>query len=279
MNCSIPLLSMKETIERICEQFKISRPEAELIIATLLGKQRFEVYLNNNLDERVKKTLAIRLAQLKNGVPIEYITKRVQFLKFTLNLYPGVFIPRLETEYFVELISKLCIKEPKQILDLGTGCGAIAIALAEIFLKAKIFATDVSLIALKNALENVKKFHLEDRIYLIGADLFNSINTQFDLIVSNPPYVPSERMEFLPKSVREFEPRRAIDGGYKGIKFIKRIIAQGIKLVTPKGHIALEIDEEEVPDLENFLQNKPLSFFFKKDLFDRYRYLFITVKE
>ncbi len=268
---------MRETIREICEELNITRTEAELILSTILKRPRFELYLNKELDENHKKILKWKLTLLKNGVPIEYITKQVQFHSYRLTVYPGVFIPRLETEYFVELIFQLINCQPERILEIGTGCGAIAIALAFYFPRSRIYATDISYICLKNADENITRYDLKDRIYLIGADLFSSIKSNFGLIVSNPPYIPIERFGLLPKSVREFEPRRAIDGGKGGVQIIRKIIDQGIEFIGKQGLIALEIDEEEVPCLTNYIKGKGLPFIFKKDLFGRYRYLFVGI--
>lgn len=266
---------MRETVREICEELNITQNEAELILSTILERPRFEIYLTGGLDENQKKILRLRLTQLKNGVPIEYITKKVRFLSYRLAVYPGVFIPRLETEYFVELIFKLINCPVERILEIGTGCGAIAIALADFFTKAMVFATDISYLALKNARENITLFNLTNRIHLLGADLFAPIKGNFDLIVSNPPYVPCERFNLLPKSVREFEPRKAIDGGNKGVQIIKRIIDYSSEFINEDGLVALEIEEEQVPYLTTYIKEKGLTFIFKKDLFDRYRYLFI----
>ncbi len=212
---------------------------------------------------------------MKNGIPIEYITKRVQFLSDTFHIYPGVFIPRLETEYFVELIPRILNFIPEKILEIGTGSGVIAITLARLFPSAQIFATDIVLTALQNAKENIKNSKLDERIYLIGADLFSPINASFDLIISNPPYIPVERIKYLPKSVKEFEPISAINGGRGGLRFIKEIISQGLKYLNRNGAIGIEIDEEQVSVLTTYLRDFGLPFLFKKDLFDRYRYLFL----
>ncbi len=119
---------MKEIIKEVSKKLQITKDEAELIIATLLDRPRFSIYLNNEIDQDTAAMLKIKLRQLKHGVPIEYITKKVQFMDYLLNIQPGVFIPRLETEYFVELIGRLVVA-PKKILEIGTGCGAIAISL------------------------------------------------------------------------------------------------------------------------------------------------------
>ncbi|MGB9720720.1 MAG: N5-glutamine methyltransferase family protein [bacterium] len=268
---------MKEVVKNLSKQFDLSVEETELIVSTLLRKPRFELYFGECIDHNLTNLLRMELTQLKNGVPIEYITKQVQFVEHTLKIFPGVFIPRLETEYFVEVIGQLIAFMPERICEVGTGCGAIAIALAETFPQAEIIATDISSLALKNAQENILSLDLSQRIRLIRADLFSAFSEGiFDLIVSNPPYIPTERILSLPKSVRDFEPRKAIDGGFGGIEFINRIIEKAeCYSVKDKCNIALEIDEDEVLKLDSYLKNRSVHYFFHRDLFGRYRYLFI----
>jgi len=266
---------MKEIIEEIGEELKVTKNEAELIAATLLGCPRFEIYLKGKLNEETQAVLMMKLKQLKCDMPIEYITKKVQFLDLSLKIHPGVFIPRLETEYFVELIKKNVNFNPQKILEIGTGCGAIAIGLARFFPNAWIIATDISLCATANASENIRHLKLHHQISLIQNDLLKGISAKFDLIISNPPYVPTERLKFLPKGVKEFEPLEAIDGGLNGVQVIKKILDPIYDYLNPGGGAAFEIDEDVVPILNKYLTDRGFSFFFKKDLFNRYRYLFI----
>jgi release factor glutamine methyltransferase len=267
---------MREIIKKVSEEFHITKNEAELVIATLLEQPRFGIYFKGEVDKKTLSLLKMKLRQLKEGVPIEYIAKKIQFMDYSLNIYPGVFIPRLETEYFVELIERLVKPVPKMILDIGTGCGAIAISLAEVFPEAHIIATDISAAAIDNASDNIQKFNLGDRITTLRCNLFEGLLTQFDLIVSNPPYIPTSRIKLLPKSVKDFEPILAIDGGYQGVHFIKRLLKQSLHYLHPNGVVAIEIDEDEVEILRLFLEANVFNdFVFKKDQFGRFRYLFI----
>jgi len=267
---------MREIIKRVTKEFQITKDEAELIIATMLERPRFEIYMNSTLDSELATILLLKLRQLKNGVPIEYITKRVQFMDYPLTIYPGVFIPRVETEYLVECIAQMMDVPPQEILEIGTGCGAVSIVLARIFPEAKITATDISPIAIRNASENIEHLNLKGQITLLRSNLFEGLSARFDLIVSNPPYIPSSRLRFLPKSVMDYEPILAINGGEKGIQFIKRLMCWGEDYLKPQGMMALEIDEDQVEFLTHILnENVSKPFSFKKDLFGRFRYLFI----
>jgi release factor glutamine methyltransferase len=249
---------MREIVDQVVKELAVSRGEAELIVASLLEKPRFEIYLNDSIDQESRQFLRAKLMQLKNGMPLEYVTKRMHFMDYSLRILPGVFIPRFETEYFIELIEKLIDFVPEQILDIGTGTGAISIALAHLYPDVHIVATDISDKAIRCARENIKEYGLTDRIHLLQCSICNGVNTRFDLIISNPPYIPSSRLHSVPKSVRDFEPMLAIDGGQDGIQFIKLIIEQTAPYLNPGGIVALEIDEDTVITQ-----------------FGKYRYLFI----
>ena len=267
---------MREIVEQVVKELAVSRGEAELIVASLLEKPRFEIYLNDSIDQESRQFLRAKLMQLKNGMPLEYVTKRMHFMDYSLRILPGVFIPRFETEYFIELIEKLMDFVPEQILDIGTGTGAISIALAHLYPDVHIVATDISDKAIRCARENIKEYGLTDRIHLLQCSICNGVNTRFDLIISNPPYIPSSRLHSLPKSVRDFEPMLAIDGGQDGIQFIKLIIQQTAAYQNPGGIIALEIDEDTVITIKGFLQTNGCDqFSFRRDQFGKYRYLFI----
>jgi len=267
---------MREIVEQVVKELAVSRGEAELIVASLLEKPRFEIYLNDSIDQESRQFLRAKLVQLKNGMPLEYVTKRMHFMDYSLRILPGVFIPRFETEYFIELIEKLIDFVPEQILDIGTGTGAISIALAHLYPDVHIVATDISDKAIRCARENIEEYGLTDRIHLLQCSICNGVNTRFDLIISNPPYIPSSRLHSLPKSVRDFEPMLAIDGGQDGIQFIKLIIQQTAAYQNPGGIIALEIDEDTVITIKGFLQTNGCDqFSFRRDQFGKYRYLFI----
>ena len=267
--------NMRELVTAVSRELAIARNEAELVIAALMNRPRFELYMSDKIDEEEKDMLWSKVTQLRQGKPIEYITQRVQFRNFTLKIDPGVFIPRLETEYFVELIPRMLSLSPRRILEIGTGCGAISIALAQLFPRAEIVATDISCDALKNSKENILNTDLTSQISVLQCDMFRGLRGEFDLIVSNPPYVPSRRMHELPRSVREFEPLSAIDGGKDGVDFIMRMILGARAYLAQNGVLALEIDEESVNTLEKFLlENSVGPFRFCRDLFNRNRYLF-----
>jgi release factor glutamine methyltransferase len=267
---------MKELIRKISRELNISRSEAEMVVSSLLDRPRFEMYFRDRLDDDAAFLLRVRLEQFKRGVPLEYLTKRVQFLDLSLHVAPGVFIPRLETEYFVTLIGQHVLDKPSKILDIGTGCGALAVSLARRYPGVRVIATDISRRALDSARKNCSTYGVSERVSLVQTDLSNAFDAAFDLIVSNPPYVPSERLQSLPRSVRDFEPLKAIDGGGTcGTGFIRALMGAGARLLAARGTLAMEIDEDQAGLLERFIDPARFRHEFKNDQFGRVRYLFL----
>jgi len=247
-----------------------------MVVASLLDRPRFEVYFRDRLDDDAAFLLRVRLEQFKRGVPLEYLTKRVQFMDLSLHIAPGVFIPRLETEYFVALIGQYMPDQPSKILDIGTGCGALAVSLAWQYPGVPVFATDISRRALDSALENCFSCGVNEQVSLVQTDMLNAFDTMFDLIVSNPPYVPSERLGSLPRSVRDFEPLKAIDGGgAKGTGFIRALMDAGARRLAARGLMAIEIDEDQAGLLDRVIDPVQFRHEFKNDQFGRVRYLFL----
>lgn len=267
---------MKEVVKQVGKELGINRDEAELVVASLLEQPRFSIYMNATINDAQHRILLDKLALLKKGMPIEYVTKQAHFRDYVLHIEPGVFIPRLETEYFIELIAQHTKEPPSTILDIGTGTGAIAIALAHLFPDTSIIATDISETALTCAQKNIEKYRLKNLITLVRSNMFDGLSEKFDMIVSNPPYIPRSRLHMLPKSVRDFEPVQALDGGEKGIQFITRCVLSGKTHLEQNGIIAIEIDETHTELLREFLTTSTsVSFSFHKDLFNRCRYLLI----
>ena len=272
--------NMRDLVNTVSRELSTEPSDAGRIIAGILRCRPHELYLVDGVTDGVRKAVLSSLAALKRGMPLEYITGTVQFRDHTLRIDNGVFIPRPETEYLIELIMKRMHIYPSRILEIGTGTGAISIALASSYPGARILATDISSRAIDNARQNIKECALEHRVWLARCDAYSGIRGVFDLIVSNPPYVPRSRIHHLPRSVRDFEPMLALDGGYQGTEFTERLIIDGVDRISDGGAMAFEIDEEAVGMLRGFLlDNKIGSYRFEKDLCGSYRYLFIGVSD
>jgi len=185
------------------------------------------------------------------GLPVPYIIGETEFmgLKFFVSRY--VLIPRQETEILVEEVIRIIksftvYRLPSTILDIGTGSGNIAVSLAKYLGNVKIVAVDVSKAALRIAEKNAKLNNVSDKIIFWHADILSDPFLQclpvvnYDIIVSNPPYIKSSEISDLPLEVR-FEPQHAVDGGADGMKFYEKIIPESRKLLKKNGWLALEI--------------------------------------
>lgn len=189
-------------------------------------------------------------------MPVEYITGRAEFLGRVYHVTPDVLIPRVETEELVEMILQdtyLSTVDRVKGIEIGTGSGVIGISLAAHWAEAArpfhLVATDVSAPALKLARRNFRAHVAEEvlgtSVTFQQADLFDTLpaENQFDFIVANLPYIPSERLVQLEPSVRDFEPLLALDGGPDGLSIITRLLVQAKKYLRPKAKIFLEVDD------------------------------------
>ena len=201
-----------------------ARLDAELLLGHVLGMDRVSLYVNHDRPLEPGEVEAYRrvLRERCRGTPVAYITGKKEFMRVTLKVTPAVLIPRPETELLVEAaVQRLrAASGPLLVTDVGTGSGAIAIGLALSLPAARVLATDISPAALAVARENVTAHGLDGRIELLEGDLLAPVSDAvragrigpLDAVVSNPPYIPARDWESLPRSVRDYEPRLALDG-------------------------------------------------------------------
>jgi release factor glutamine methyltransferase len=191
--------------------------------------------------------------------PIQYITGQQEFYGLTLHVTPAVLIPRPETEHLVEAVLKLLPPDkPLKIADIGTGSGAIAIALAAHLPQAAITALDISTEALTIAAANAREHNVAGRIQFLQSDLlsaFDHATETFDAIVSNPPYIPEFDRSTLHPQVRDHEPATALFAGKSGLDIYRRLIPQALNALKPNGLLALEIGHGQQADLVALLAN------------------------
>jgi release factor glutamine methyltransferase len=237
-----------------------ARLDAELLLAEALGLDRSKLYLHYEapLEARAEERYRALLARRVDGEPAAYITGRREFWSLDFLVTPAVLVPRPETEMLVEVAVGLFeaesqISERKfQILDLGTGSGAISISLAKEITNAEVWATDVSLDALEIARANARRHGVERKIHFLSGDVFEPVRDRpelFDMIISNPPYVRRAALDALPRDVRDFEPRVALDGGADGLEFYRRIIPGALGYLTMSGFLAVEIGADMGEDV------------------------------
>ncbi len=206
-------------------------------------------HLNEDLKKKEEKKFFEIIKKLKEGNPLGYILRKEKFYGLELELKEGVFIPRPETEFLVEYVLKLNLQKNAKILDIGTGSGAIAIALKKNKRNFKVFASDISLKALLQAKKNSLKY--KTKINFFCADLLESIKGKFDLIVSNPPYIPDDFMKNLPENVKK-EPEIALKGGKDGVEIICEIIRMTRDKMRKNGFLIMEIGEGQLKRLRRF---------------------------
>ena len=224
-----------------------ARFEAEVLLAHALGTERLELYLNPQRVLSIKERARFKqlIAKRVQGAPLQYLIGTVDFMGCELGVNKAVLIPRFETEELVEkVLQDVNSQSALNILELGTGSGAIAIALAQHLKQAKITATDISAEALEVARKNAQHNGVFEKIIFLKSDWFSEVSGAFDVIISNPPYVDSQSLRELPKEVKQ-EPQIALDGGEAGLEAIRTIIEQAPLYLVEGGRLYLEIGETQ----------------------------------
>lgn len=235
---------------------------SELIAAFVLNKSRTYVraFNQNLVSDKQEELFKTVLNEKLKGRPLAHIIGSCEFMGRLYNVSPTVLIPRPETEELIEKsLKQLKMRLPGTILDLCTGSGCIAISLAFLFHGAKITAVDISPEALDTALLNARNLNVAKRINFVKSDLFENVNTSFDFIISNPPYIPTDVIETLSPEVR-CEPHIALDGGKDGLDIIKKIAAQAYEHLNSEGLLALEIGCGQAPKVVKFFKEDKWQF-------------------
>ncbi|HEX4784494.1 MAG TPA: peptide chain release factor N(5)-glutamine methyltransferase [Candidatus Sulfotelmatobacter sp.] len=225
---------------------------AELLLMFTLGCDRAYLFAHpeRELTAEEQSRYEAALAERARGVPAQYITGHQEFWGVDLIVTPAVLIPRPETEHVIETVVALTeLKTGGQecpphtrIVDVGTGSGAIALALAKEFPEAEIHATDISAAAVEVARANAARHQLDERIRFHQGDLLNGLAlTELDFVVSNPPYVGEAEEDQVQSEVRKFEPRHAVFGGPTGVEVIARLLPQAHAALRPGGWLVMEI--------------------------------------
>jgi release factor glutamine methyltransferase len=236
------------------------RLSAEWILSAATGLSRVELYAYHD-----RPLSAEELASLRDGVkrraagePLQYVTGEVAFRHVIVKVRPGVLIPRPETEVLVDsglpaLDAAIAARGKAVAVDLCTGSGCIALAIAQERPAASIVASDLSPIAIEVATENAARLDLAERIDVREGDLFGPLPEELlggvDLLISNPPYIPTADVPTLPAEVAGFEPHLALDGDADGLDVYRRILDEARRWLVPgTGLLAVELDERRVRD-------------------------------
>lgn len=221
------------------------RRDAVVLIAHVLGRDN--VYLVARPDAQISPSDEEKLIDLTDRrsarEPLQYIVGRQEFFGMEFKVAPGVLIPRPETEILVERVIEILRRRPAPTFcEVGIGSGCISIAILANVETASAIATDISPAAMRIAQENAVTHRVIDRLWMIAADVLTGVEGRtFDMVVSNPPYVPEAVLATLQAEVRDFEPRLALAGGDDGLTVIRRVIDEAARNLTAGGHLLLEV--------------------------------------
>jgi release factor glutamine methyltransferase len=226
------------------------RLDAELLLAHSLTCQRIELYTQYDVvvDEPTRARFRDLVKQRAEGMPVAYLLGRREFYSLNFHVSPDVLIPRPETEFAViavldRLKERAGDATPARIVDVGTGSGAIAVTVAKHAPQAEVTAIDISPTALAIAQRNAEENQVAERIRFVAGDLLADLpgQEQFDIVVSNPPYVSESEFAELSPEVARYEPRQALVAGEQGTEVIARLIPQAAERLVAGGWLMMEI--------------------------------------
>ena len=280
-------MNLKEVLKYGKEELIKNNIEDASIIAKELAEYIFkitraQIIANNDMEFSKDQTdnYINSIKKISTGIPIQYITNNQEFMNLNFYVDENVLIPQPDTETLVEEVINEYKEKKCEILDLCTGSGAIAISLAKYINESNIVASDISMKALQIAKLNAEKNLVRKKIEFIESDMFDKIyKDDFDIIVSNPPYIKTKVIEKLDRQVKN-EPYIALDGGADGLKFYKIIIENAYKYIKNEGKVFLEIGYDQKNELINLFKenNHYANIYSKKDLGGNDRIIVATVR-
>ncbi len=249
------------------------RLDVELLLQKCLGDvDRIYIHMNLNKEltnEQEEKFLSMINDRL-NGRPIAYIVEHREFMGLDFYVKEGVLIPRPDTETLVEEIIDLCKDKEVNILDIGTGSGAITVSLAKYLSNANLTSFDIADIPLEIGKKNAIKNGVEEKVKFVKSDLFSAIkdkDVKFDVIVSNPPYIRKSDMNTLHTQVKDYEPYNALEGGVDGLDFYRNITKHSNLYLNKGGILAYEVGHDQAQDVAMIMKNNGYTnIYTKKDI-------------
>lgn len=234
---------------------------AKTLAEYILQMDRMQIVINEEkeIEEDEKTRYYLALIEIIQGMPLQYITNKQEFMNLEFYVDENVLIPQPDTETLVEEVINIA-KDNKgklEILDMCTGSGCIGISLAKNITNSDITMTDISKNALNIAKINCEKNEIKNNVEFKESNMFKNISKKYDIIVSNPPYIQKNIIKTLPKNVQK-EPLIALDGGEDGLDFYKILVDEAYKFLNDEGYLCLEIgydQKEEVIKLLNDNEN------------------------
>ena len=255
-------MNLVESVARAAsylERHGVSSPRlnAEVLLGHVVRLERVEIYTNYDrplsaAEAEAYKSLLVKRA---GGCPLQYLTGAAGFMGLSFEVGPGVFIPRPETEVLALKLLEGLPPGRAEILDLGTGCGNIAVCVALRHPSAAVVAVDNDRRAVELCESNARRYGVSDRIRALVGDLYDALEGRssplFDAIASNPPYIPESAVGGLPVEVRDFEPMEALLGGPDGLDVVRRIVRYAPAHLKSGGRLLVEIDDGQVEEAMN----------------------------
>lgn len=240
-------MNLEDIRQRLMPVTETPYLDAQVLLSHILDRPRSTLLAHPDLTLTPLQNKAVEeaLQQLERGVPLPYVLGSWEFYNLEFSLTQDVLIPRPETELLVDYALEWLQEQPgnQRCADIGTGSGCIAVSIAYHHREIKFIGNDIHLDSVKVAKKNIERHNLGSQISLYQGYLMQALQGQFDLLVSNLPYLPTENLVSLP--VYKREPSRALDGGEDGLKFITELLASAPQKIADKGLLLLEIDESQ----------------------------------
>lgn len=256
---------------------------AKTLAQYILQMDRVKIVINEEkeVEEQEKTRYYLALIEIIQGMPIQYITNKQEFMNLEFYVDENVLIPQPDTEILVEEVINIAKqeKENMQILDICTGSGVIGISLSKNLENVHITMSDISIEALQIAKKNSEKHISLSKVEFIQSNMFENITNKYDVIVSNPPYIQRSVIETLTKNVQK-EPLIALDGGKDGLSFYKILANEAYKFLNNEGYLCMEIGYDQKEKVINLLNNigKYKEIYSKKDLAGNDRIVVAKIK-
>lgn len=259
-------MRINELLEIGIEKLKTSQIKEPISIARrimcfVLKKDKIYLVTNGNeeVEQSTKTEFLEAISKIQKHIPIQYITKKQEFMKMDFYVDENVLIPQPDTEIVVEeAIDIINRNKLSKVLDMCTGSGILAISIAKYTDASKITAVDISEKALEVAEKNAISNDVDTKIKFIKSDMFKNISEKFDLIISNPPYIRTDVIKTLSEEVKN-EPILALDGGIKGLDFYNIIAENARKYLNENGYLVLEIGYDQKTEVVNLLEAQEYS--------------------
>jgi release factor glutamine methyltransferase len=285
-------MNIKELLNR-SDQFlaergiESSRLDAEVLMADLLDMERINLYVKYDYPLKSTEINSYRemIKKRAQHIPVAYITEKKEFMSLEFTVREGILIPRPDTENLVEAVIEYCRNkelDKPQIIDVGTGSGAIAVSLAHYLEDSKVVGVDLSAQALKVARENMEKHKLSERMSILKSDLLAEFIKReikgIDIIVSNPPYISEAEMEELSPEVKK-EPETALKAGKDGLDYYRRLIPEAEKVLKEGGSLFLEIGYRQAEAVSELFGDRWKDVEVKKDYSENDRIVSAVLKK